>query len=78
MHPLENFESLTAILAETIARLLTAYCTIGGVALTVLLECHIDCSIRISRSFAKIPMAESDLAKTGLAGPLATALQLNW
>ena len=57
-----------------IVKLLTIYCSIGGVALTVLSECHIDCSIRVSRSFAKFPMAESDPAKTGLAGPLAMAL----
>ena len=48
--------SLTAILAETINEncvgLLTVYCSIGGVvALTVLLECHTDCSIRVYRSW---------------------------
>ena len=42
--------------------------------MTVLLECHTDCSIRVSRSFENFPMAESDPAKTGLAGPLAMAL----
>ena len=31
-------------------------------------------AIRVSRSFAKFPMAESDPAKTGLAIPLAMAL----
>ena len=46
--PTGNFESLTAILAETIVRLLTVYCSIGGIAYTVLLECHTDCSIRVS------------------------------
>ena len=43
--------------------------------LTVLLEYYIDCSIRVSQSFAKFPMAESDPAKTALAGLLAMALQ---
>jgi len=50
------------------------HCSIGGAYMTVLLEYYTDCSIRVSRSFAKFPMAESDPAKTGLAGPLATAL----
>ena len=80
MHPLENFESLTAILAEAIngnCKIINSLLLIGGVVLTVLLECHTDCSIRVSRSFAKFPMAESDPAKTGLAGPLATALMYN-
>ena len=57
--------------------------TIYQYSLLLYCRCCIDCSIRvlhqllylsISLFFAKFPMAESDLAKTELAGPLAMTL----